>query len=72
MSDENCPVCKSSERELRRPASGWVKGGMLPGVICSECLLEWYDPTEKQHDSWESVGEYVRRKRATSGKEIAK
>jgi hypothetical protein len=72
MSEEICMVCESSDCELRRPTSGWVKGGTLPDIICSDCLTEWYDPTEKCHDSWESVAEYVRRKRATTGKRVAK
>ena len=59
-----CEVCGESEVELRRPCSGWVKDGKLPALICTDCLHEWYDPTEKQHDSWESVGEYVRAKRS--------
>ena len=60
-----CEVCGGNENEceLRRPASGWVKKERLPSLICSDCFGEWYDPTSKPHDSWESVGEYVRSKR---------
>lgn len=65
-----CKVCNGDENEcdLRRPLSGWAKDGMLPSLICRDCLGEWYDPTVKPHDSWESVGEYVRSKRLETKK----
>ena len=60
-----CGVCDCGPEtcELRAPAIGWVEDYGLPKVVCSDCLAEWYDGTEKNHGSWESVAEYVRRKR---------
>lgn len=60
-----CDVCGGSE-DLRKPAIGWVQGGFLPKVICSECFGQWYDG-DQGFDSWEAIGEYVKKRRQKHG-----